>query len=219
MGKAMDLTLYLVTGRYDFSDEKFLAVIKEACKNGVTLVQLREKELVTGKFYELALKVKAVTDQYQVPLIINDRVDISLAVDAAGVHIGDDELPVDIVRSLIGPEKILGVSAKTVARGLEAEEAGADYLGIGAIFPTKTKDTPLTSKETLKAINAAVTIPSVAIGGIMEDNLTDFRGTGIAGVSIVSEIMRADAVGEKVRRLKEKIVEVLDADPTLQIED
>ena len=209
MGKAMDLTLYLVTGRYDFSDEKFLAVIEEACKNGVTLVQLREKELVTGKFYELALKVKAVTD----------RVDICLAVDAAGVHIGDDELPVDIVRSLIGPEKILGVSAKTVARGLEAEEAGADYLGIGAIFPTKTKDTPLTSKETLKAINAAVTIPSVAIGGIKEDNLTDFRGTGIAGVSIVSEIMRADAVGEKVRRLKKKIVEVLDADPTLKIED
>lgn len=206
----MDLTLYLVTGRYDFSDEKFLTVIEEACKNGVTLVQLREKELVTGRFYELALKVKAITDRYQIPLIINDRVDICLAVDAAGVHIGDDEMPVDVVRSLIGSEKILGVSAKTVERGLEAEKAGADYLGIGAIYPTKTKDTPLTSKEMLKAINKAVTIPSVAIGGIKEDNLADFHGTGIAGVSIVSEIMRAKDVGEKVRSLRQKIDKVLE---------
>ena len=209
MGKAMDLTLYLVTGRYDFSDEKFLAVIEEACKNGVTLVQLREKTLLTGAFYELALKVKAITDRYHIPLIINDRVDICLAVDAAGVHIGDDELPVDVVRSLIGPEKILGVSAKTVERGLKAEKAGADYLGIGAIFPTKTKDTALTSIETLKAINGAVTIPSVAIGGIKEENLVDFRGTGIAGVSIVSEIMLAEEVGKKVRSLRQKIAEIV----------
>ncbi|WP_430732918.1 thiamine phosphate synthase [Candidatus Enterococcus murrayae] len=207
----MDLTLYLVTGRYDFSDEKFLAVIEEACKNGVTLVQLREKELVTGKFYELALNVKAITDRYRIPLIINDRVDICLAVDAAGVHIGDDEMPVAVVRSLIGAEKILGVSAKTIERGVEAEKAGADYLGIGAIFPTKTKDTPLTSKETLKAINEAVAIPSVAIGGIKADNLTEFRGTGIAGVSIVSDIMLAQDVGEKVRSLKTKMNEVLEA--------
>lgn len=206
----MDLTLYLVTERYDFSDEKFLSVIEEACKNGVTLVQLREKELVSGRFFELALKVKAITDRYQIPLIINDRVDICLAIDAAGVHIGDDEMPVDVVRSLIGSEKILGVSAKTVERGLEAEKAGADYLGIGAIYPTKTKDTPLTSKEMLKAINKAVTIPSVAIGGIKEDNLADFHGTGIAGVSIVSEIMRAKNVGEKVRSLRQKIDKVLE---------
>ena len=165
--------------------------------------------MVSGRFYELALKVKAITDRYQIPLIINDRVDICLAVDAAGVHIGDDEMPVDVVRSLIGPEKILGVSAKTVERGLEAEKAGADYLGIGAIYPTKTKDTPLTSKEMLKAINEAVKIPSVAIGGIKEDNLADFLGTGIAGVSIVSEIMRAKDVGKKVRSLRQKIDKVL----------
>ena len=186
-------------------------MIEEACKNGVTLVQLREKELVTGKFYELALNVKAITDRYHIPLIINDRVDICLAVDAAGVHIGDDEMPVAVVRSLIGSEKILGVSAKTIERGVEAEKAGADYLGIGAIFPTKTKDTPLTSKETLKAINEAVAIPSVAIGGIKADNLTEFRGTGIAGVSIVSDIMLAQDVGEKVRSLKTKMNEVLEA--------
>lgn len=209
MGKAMDLTLYLVTGRYDFHDDQFLAVIEEACKNGVTLVQLREKTLLTGAFYELALKVKTITDRYHIPLIINDRVDICLAVDATGVHIGDDELPVDVVRSLIGSEKILGVSAKTVERGLEAEKAGADYLGIGAIFPTKTKETPLTSIETLKAINGSVTIPSVAIGGIKEENLVNFRGTGIAGVSIVSEIMLAEEVGKKVRSLRQKIAEIV----------
>jgi thiamine-phosphate pyrophosphorylase len=176
----------------------------------VTLVQLREKELLTGAFYDLALKVKAITDAHQVPLIINDRVDICLAVDAAGVHIGDDELPVAVVRSLIGPEKILGVSAKTVARGVEAEQAGADYLGIGAIFPTKTKETPLTGLETVKAINDATTIPSVAIGGIKEGNLAAVGGTGVAGVSIVSDIMLAEAVGQKVRRLKQKITDVLE---------
>lgn len=119
-------------------------------------------------------------------------------------------MPVGIVRSLIGTEKILGVSAKTVDRGLEAEKAGADYLGIGAIFPTKTKDTALTSIETLKAINEAVTIPSVAIGGIKEENLSDFRGTGIDGVSIVSEIMLAENVGKKVQALRGKIAEVLE---------
>lgn len=206
----MDLTLYLVTDHYQFSDEKFLSIIEEACQNGVTLVQLREKELLSGAFYELAQKVKAVTDCYQVPLIINDRVDICLAVDAAGVHIGDDEMPVNVVRSLIGSEKLLGVSAKTVARGLEAQQAGADYLGIGAIFPTTTKETSLTSLETLQAINQAVAIPSVAIGGIKEDKLLQFKGTGIAGVSIVSEIMLAENVAAKVRSLKQKMIDVLE---------
>ncbi|MDU6522961.1 MAG: thiamine phosphate synthase [Enterococcus sp.] len=206
----MDLTLYLVTDHYQFNDEKFLSIIEEACQNGVTLVQLREKELLSGAFYELARKVKAVTDCYQVPLIINDRVDICLAVDAAGVHIGDDEMPVNVVRSLIGSEKLLGVSAKTVARGLEAQQAGADYLGIGAIFPTTTKETSLTSLETLQAINQAVAIPSVAIGGIKEDKLLQFKGTGIAGVSIVSEIMLAENVAAKVRSLKQKMIDVLE---------
>lgn len=206
----MDLTLYLVTDHYQFNDEKFLSIIEEACQNGVTLVQLREKELLSGAFYELAQKVKAVTDCYQVPLIINDRVDICLAVDAAGVHIGDDEMPVNVVRSLIGSEKLLGVSAKTVARGLEAQQAGADYLGIGAIFPTTTKETSLTSLETLQAINQAVAIPSVAIGGIKEDKLLQFKGTGIAGVSIVSEIMLAENVAAKVRSLKQKMIDVLE---------
>lgn len=200
-----------MTGRYDFSDTEFLKRIETACRSGVTLVQLREKEVSTRRFYELAVKVKAVTDAYQIPLIINDRVDICLAVDAAGVHIGDDELPVALVRKLVGSTKIVGVSAKTVARGVEAENEGADYLGVGAIFPTTTKDSPLTSLQTLSEIAAAVTIPVVAIGGIKEENIEQLMGTGVAGVSLVSEIMLAEQITEKVQglmRVTERMLEV-----------
>ena len=204
------LKVYLVTGRYDFSDTEFLKRIETACRSGVTLVQLREKEVSTRRFYELAVKVKAVTDAYQIPLIINDRVDICLAVDAAGVHIGDDELPVAFVRKLVGSTKIVGVSAKTVARGVEAENEGADYLGVGAIFPTTTKDSPLTL-QTLSEIAAAVTIPVVAIGGIKEENIEQLMGTGVVGVSLVSEIMLAEQITEKVQelmRVTERMLEV-----------
>lgn len=205
------LKFYLVTGRYDFSDTEFLKRIETACRSGVTLVQLREKEVSTRRFYELAVKVKAVTDAYQIPLIINDRVDICLAVDAAGVHIGDDELPVALVRKLVGSTKIVGVSAKTVARGVEAENEGADYLGVGAIFPTTTKDSPLTSLQTLSEIAAAVTIPVVAIGGIKEENIEQLMGTGVAGVSLVSEIMLAEQITEKVQGLMRVTERMLEA--------
>ena len=205
------LKVYLVTVRYDFSDTEFLKRIETACRSGVTLVQLREKEVSTRRFYELAVKVKAVTDAYQIPLIINDRVDICLAVDAAGVHIGDDELPVALVRKLVGSTKIVGVSAKTVARGVEAENEGADYLGVGAIFPTTTKDSPLTSLQTLSEIAAAVTIPVVAIGGIKEENIEQLMGTRVAGVSLVSEIMLAEQITEKVQGLMRVTERMLEA--------
>ena len=205
------LKVYLVTVRYDFSDTEFLKRIETACRSGVTLVQLREKEVSTRRFYELAVKVKAVTDAYQIPLIINDRVDIYLAVDAAGVHIGDDELPVALVRKLVGSTKIVGVSAKTVARGVEAENEGADYLGVGAIFPTTTKDSPLTSLQTLSEIAAAVTIPVVAIGGIKEENIEQLMGTRVAGVSLVSEIMLAEQITEKVQGLMRVTERMLEA--------
>ena len=198
------LKVYLVTGRYDFSDTEFLKRIETACRSGVTLVQLREKEVSTRRFYELAVKVKAVTDAYQIPLIINDRVDICLAVDAAGVHIA-------LVRKLVGSTKIVGVSAKTVARGVEAENEGADYLGVGAIFPTTTKDSPLTSLQTLSEIAAAVTIPVVAIGGIKEENIEQLMGTGVAGVSLVSEIMLAEQITEKVQGLMRVTERMLEA--------
>ncbi len=203
------LKLYLVTGAFDLSEEQFLSVITEACENGVTLVQLREKTLTTGDFFNLAVKVKKITDTYQIPLIINDRVDICLAVDAAGVHIGDDELSVSVTRQLIG-NKILGVSAKSVARAKEAQASGADYLGVGAMFPTKTKDSPVTPLNTLKDITATVTIPVVAIGGINETNLQTFSGSGIAGIAVVSEIMKAEKVAEKVRSLTQKMNELLE---------
>ena len=210
------LKVYLVTGRYDFSDTEFLNRIETACRSGVTLVQLREKEVSTRRFYELAVKVKAVTDAYQIPLIINDRVDICLAVDAAGVHIGDDELPVALVRKLVGSTKIVGVSAKTVARGVEAENEGVDYLGVGAIFPTMTKDSPLTSLQTLSEIAAAVTIPVVAIGGIKEENIEQLMGTGVAGVSLVSEIMLAEQITEKVQGLMRVTERMLEAGAGMQ---
>lgn len=202
----MDYRLYLVTGRYDYSDEKFLNIIKEACLNGVTVVQLREKEVSTRRFYQLALAVKTICDRYEVPLIINDRLDVCLAVDAAGLHIGDDELPVPLCRQLLGPGKILGVSAKTVDRAQEAQKEGADYLGVGAIYPTTTKVvTKPTSMEDLQDILQKTTLPVVAIGGINEERIADFTQVPISGICMVSEIMQAVDVTSKVRCLREKI--------------
>jgi len=200
------LLLYLVTARYGESESEFLAKINQACQGGVTLVQLREKEISTRAYYELAKKVKQVTDSYQIPLIIDDRIDVCLAVDAAGAHIGDDELPVVIARKLLG-NKILGVSAKTVDRAKEAQEEGADYLGVGAMFPTQTKViTKQTTFMTLQEITAAVTIPVVAIGGIKEDRIKTFSQSKIAGIAVVSEIMQAENITQKVHRMKEKIL-------------
>ena len=210
---ATDLKLYLVTHRYDDNEATFLAKIAAACENGVTMVQLREKMLSTRAYFELAQRVKLITDRYQIPLIINDRVDICLAVDAAGVHIGDDELPVAMTRQLIGPDKVLGVSTKTVQTAVAAIAAGADYLGVGAIFPTQTKaNAAVTPIATLKAITVQVAVPVVAIGGVKEANLATFKDTGIAGVAIVSEIMQAPDIAHKVQALRTKLKVVLPND-------
>lgn len=206
----VDYRLYLVTGSYEFSEEIFLHIVEEACQAGVTLVQLREKTGTTQAIYQRALRVKAITDRYQIPLIINDRVDICLAVDAAGIHIGDDELPVAVVRQLIGPDKLLGVSAKTIERAQEANEQGADYLGVGAIFPTQTKEAPVTAISQLVAIQQQVQLPIVAIGGIKATNLAVFKGLKIAGVAVVSEIMQAMDVTAKVQELRAELVNVLE---------
>lgn len=208
----MDYRLYLVTDAFDYQEEAFLQVIEEAVKAGVTLVQFRDKTATSRHAYALALKVKAITDKYAVPLIINDRVDLALAVDAAGVHIGDDELPVDVVRKIIGSDKVLGVSAKTLDRAEEAYQQGADYLGVGAMFPTTTKDSSLVTFDTLRTITSQVPIPSVAIGGIHLDNIPQLKGTGIAGISVVSEIMLADAVTERVGELRNQIANLLEVD-------
>ncbi|MDM7530084.1 thiamine phosphate synthase [Lacticaseibacillus paracasei] len=210
---ATDLKLYLVTHRYDDNEATFLAKIAAACENGVTMVQLREKMLSTRAYFELAQRVKLITDRYQIPLIIDDRVDICLAVDAAGVHIGDDELPVAMTRQLIGPDKVLGVSTKTVQTAVAAIAAGADYLVVGAIFPTQTKaNAAVTPIATLKAITVQVAVPVVAIGGVKEANLATFKDTGIAGVAIVSEIMQAPDIAHKVQALRTKLKVVLPND-------
>ena len=204
------LRLYLVTNRYQDSLESFLKKVETACRSGVTIVQLREKNLTTNQYYQLAKQVKEITDAYQVPLIIDDRLDVCLAVDAAGLHIGDDELPVSVARQVLGPDKILGVTAKTVKRALEAEEGGADYLGTGAIFPTTTKENaPITLISTLKTICQRVAIPVVAIGGLTSENVDQLIGTGIAGVAVVRDLMQAEDVEAKTQAFLTKLDDII----------
>ena len=204
------LRLYLVTNRYQDSLENFLEKVETACRSGVTIIQLREKNLTTNQYYQLAKQVKEITDAYQVPLIIDDRLDVCLAVDAAGLHIGDDELPVSVARQVLGPEKILGVTAKTVKRALEAEEGGADYLGTGAIFPTTTKENaPITLISTLKTICQTVAIPVVAIGGLTSENIDQLSGTGIAGVAVVRDLMQAEDIEAKTQAFLTKLDDMI----------
>ena len=190
--KNIDLSLYLVTDKSD-DVEKFLNTIEEAIKGGVTVVQIREKTAETLDFYNLALKVKEITTKYNVPLIINDRVDVALAIDADGVHVGQSDMPCDVTRKLIGEDKILGVSAATVDEAKKAEKDGADYIGTGAVFPTATKDdAPSITKQDLKDVADSISIPVVAIGGINLENASQLKDTGIAGISVVSAIMSAE---------------------------
>ena len=204
------LKLYLVTNRYQDSLENFLEKVETACRSGITIIQLREKNLTTNQYYQLAKQVKEITDAYQVPLIIDDRLDVCLAVDAAGLHIGDDELPVSVARKVLGPEKILGVTAKTVKRALEAETSGADYLGTGAIFPTTTKENaPITLISTLKTICQTVAIPVVAIGGLTSENIDQLIGTGIAGVAVVRDLMQAEDIEAKTHAFLTKLDDIV----------
>ena len=204
------LRLYLVTNRYQDSLESFLEKVETACRSGVTIIQLREKNLTTNQYYQLAKQVKEITDAYQVPLIIDDRLDVCLAVDAAGLHIGDDELPVSVARKVLGPGKILGVTAKTVKRALEAETSGADYLGTGAIFPTTTKENaPITLISTLKTICQTVAIPVVAIGGLTSENIDQLAATGIAGVAVVRDLMQAKDIEAKAQAFLTKLDDIV----------
>lgn len=190
--KNLDLSLYLVTDKSD-DVEKFLKTIEEAIKGGVSVVQIREKTADTLDFYNLALKVKEITTKYNIPLIINDRVDVALAIDAEGVHVGQSDMPCDITRALVGHDKIVGVSAATIEEAKKAEKDGADYIGTGAVFPTATKDdAPKITKKDLKEIVDSINIPVVAIGGITIENASELIDTGISGLSVVSAIMSSD---------------------------
>ena len=189
---SIDLSLYLVTDNSD-DVEKFLNTIEEAIKGGTTVVQIREKTADTLDFYNLALKVQEITKKYDVPLIINDRVDVAMAIDADGVHVGQSDMPCDVTRKLIGADKILGVSAATIDEAKKAQKDGADYIGTGAVFPTQTKDdAPKITKNELKEIAESIDIPVVAIGGITLENAHELNDTGIAGFSVVSAIMSYD---------------------------
>lgn len=200
----IDYSVYLVTDHRDKTDEEFLNIIEEAIKGGTSIVQLREKTASTKDFYKLALKVKEITSKYDVPLLINDRIDIALAIDSDGVHIGQDDMPADIAREIIGDDKILGVSASTVEEAKKAQMDGADYIGSGAVFPTSTKDdADSVSKPQLKEIVDSIDIPVVAIGGITLENANTLKDTGIAGFSVVSAIMSADDPKEASKKLKE----------------
>ena len=190
--KNFDPSLYFITDSTNYSEEEFLHRVEQALMGGATLVQLREKEKSTREYIELAEKVHAITKRCNVPLIIDDRVDVALAIDAEGVHVGASDMPVATARRLMGTDKIVGATAKTVPWAMEAYEQGADYLGVGAIFPTTTKViTVLTATETLRDICNTVPIPVNAIGGLNKDNIDVLEGIPVAGICVVSAIMKA----------------------------
>ena len=202
--------LYFITDSTKYEKDEFLRRVDAALKGGVTLVQLREKERSTREYLELANEVHKLTLKYNVPLIIDDRLDVAMAADTEGVHLGQSDLPVNIARRLFGPDKIIGATAKTVEQALEAYEQGADYLGVGAIYPTTTKvKTILTSTEMLDKICHAVPIPANAIGGLNKDNIDVLKGIPIAGVCVVSAIMKADDPQKAAEELSDSMKQKL----------
>ena len=207
--RTFDSRLYFITDSTNYSEEEFLIRVEQALLGGVTLLQLREKEKSTREYIELAEKVHTLAKNYNVPLIIDDRVDVALAVDAEGVHVGASDMPVATARKLMGKNKIVGATAKTVPWAKEAYEQGADYLGVGAIYPTTTKvKTVLTSTDTLRDICSAVPIPVNAIGGLNKDNIDVLEGIPIAGLCVVSAIMKADNPKTATEELKARACEL-----------
>jgi thiamine-phosphate pyrophosphorylase len=206
--KNLDLSLYLVTDSTDKDEAEFLEIIDQACNGGVTLVQLREKEKTGLDYMKLAEKVKRVTDKYDVPLIIDDRVDIAMAVDAAGVHVGQSDIPVYAARKLMGDSKIIGATTKTVEQAQIAKNEGADYLGVGAIYPTTLKViTVITEVSTLNDIAAQTNMPIVAIGGLNTSNIQILYDSMADGIAVVSAIMKnSDPRGTAVA-LKKQVLE------------
>ena len=207
--RTFDPSLYFITDSTNYTETEFLFRVEEALKGGVTLLQLREKEKSTREYIELAKKVHAIAKRYHVPLIIDDRVDVALAIDAEGVHVGASDMPVATARELMGEEKIVGATAKSVPWAKEAYEQGADYLGVGAIYPTTTKvKTVLTSIDTLRDICNGVPIPANAIGGLNKDNIDVLAGIPIAGICVVSAIMKADDPKTAAEQLKARAKEL-----------
>ena len=199
-----DYTLYLVTDRQLMSCDSLTEAVEQAILGGCTMIQLREKELSSLEFYNQAVAVKQVTDKYHIPLIINDRIDIAMAVQATGVHIGQHDLPAAAVRKVIGENMLLGVSASSIAEAIQAQQDGADYLGVGAMFPTGTKtDAESVSMEELQKIRTAVSLPIVVIGGINKGNAGRFKPMGIDGLAVVSAIIAQSDIKAAAAELKD----------------
>lgn len=205
------LCLYAITDRTRLGKRTLVQAVTEAIQGGATMVQLREKQLSDERFLAEAHELSGVCRQFGVPFIINDRIDIALACDADGVHLGQGDTNVAVAKATLGANKIIGISAKTVEQACEAEQMGASYLGVGAMFPTTTKkDTAQVSLTTLTAICAQVSIPVCAIGGIQENNVMHLRNTGIAGIAVVSAIFAAPDMAQASRRLRTLVAGLID---------
>ncbi len=206
----IDYTLYLVTNNKNKTKEEFLKTIEESLKGGVSLVQVREKNLNDDEFLNVALNVKKILKKYEIPLIINDNVKIAKKIDADGVHVGQDDLEAKKARDILGENKIIGVSAHNIQEAKKAEEDGADYIGCGTIFnsPTKSDAKSLTKKDLIDVVNA-VDIPVVYIGGITKNNIKELANTGIKGVSVVSAIMESENPKLSSENLKKEIEKII----------
>ena len=201
---ALDFTLYLVTDRNLMSSASLETAVEQAILGGCTMVQLREKDTSSDEFYRLAVSIKSITDKYGISLIINDRVDIALSVNATGVHIGQHDLPASIVRKIIPQSMILGVSVSTLQEAQKAVSDGADYLGVGAMFSTSTKkDADVVSMHTLSQIRKSIHIPIVAIGGINKENAPAFKAINIDGLAVVSAIISQQDIKHSSNALKQ----------------
>jgi thiamine-phosphate pyrophosphorylase len=204
----LDLTLYFITDSTNINESDFLRVVESACEGGITLLQLREKEKTTFEYLKIAEKVKRISDRYGIPLIIDDRVDIAMAIDAAGVHVGQSDMPVYIARKLLGKDKIVGATAKTPERAKEAKEEGADYFGVGAIYPTTTKViTRITEVTTLNEIALQTKVPLVAIGGLNAENMHVLYNSMANGIAVVSAIMKSGNPCAAAKALKKQVLE------------
>ncbi len=208
--KKEDMRLYAVTDRTWLHGRTLAEVVEEALRSGVTFLQLREKTLTEEEFLKEAGVIKEIAAKYHVPFVINDNVDIAKAVDADGVHVGQSDMELREARRILGPDKIIGVSAHNVQEAVQAEKNGADYLGVGAFHDTSTKaDTNVVSKETYRAIREAVSIPIVAIGGISLENIRELEGYGVDGAAVVSAVFASENIGEACRKLREHVEKVV----------
>ena len=207
-----DMVLYAVTDRHWLNGESLYSQVEKALKGGATFIQLREKNLGEEEFLAEAKEIARLCKSYHVPFVINDNVDIALEIDADGVHVGQSDMEAGDVRAKLGPDKIIGVSAQTVRKALLAQERGADYLGVGAVFHTDSKaDAADISHETLKAITEAVDIPVIAIGGISKENVSELSGTGICGIAVISAIFAEKDIKNATKKLKKLTEEMVEA--------